>query len=98
MSKDLEVLRMRLKSGEYDGVHIMKAWIAIEELIQLREELEALKASIPEIQNNEVIETLNIIIYDIDACHTLYAKRKAKWLIKQLTLAPNNSEADPKPK
>ncbi len=32
MSKDLEVLRMRLKSGEYDGVHIMKAWIAIEEL------------------------------------------------------------------
>jgi hypothetical protein len=60
MSKDLEVLRMRLKSGEYDGVHIMKAWIAIEELIQLREELEALKVSIPEIQGKAIIEKLNL--------------------------------------
>ncbi len=34
----------------------------------------------------------------IITAYTLYAKRKAKWLIKQLTLAPNNSEADPKPK
>lgn len=65
MSKDLEVLRMRLKSGEYDGVHIMKAWIAIEELIQLREELEALKASIPEIQGKAIIEGLNLRAKDL---------------------------------
>ncbi len=57
MSKDLEVLRMRLKSGEYDGVHIMKAWIAIEELIQLREELETLKAK--SISREAVIEWVN---------------------------------------
>ena len=30
---ELEVLRMRLKSGEYDGVHLMQAWLAIDELI-----------------------------------------------------------------
>lgn len=88
MSKDLEVLIMRLKAGEYDGVHIMKAWIAIEELIQLREELEALKVSIP--------ETLNKIIYDIDASYPEYAKRKATWLIKQLTLSLINTEAEQK--
>ena len=29
----LEVLRMRLKSGEYDGVHPMQAWLDIDELI-----------------------------------------------------------------
>ena len=36
-TEELRVLRMRLKSGEYDGVHIMQAWIAIDELIELRE-------------------------------------------------------------
>jgi len=34
--KELQVLRMRLKSGEYDGVHIMHAWLAIDELIELK--------------------------------------------------------------
>lgn len=28
---------MRLKSGEYDDVHIMHAWLAIDELIKLKE-------------------------------------------------------------
>ena len=30
-SKSNDVLIMRLKSGEYDGTHIMKAWITIRE-------------------------------------------------------------------
>ena len=34
--EDLSVLRSNLKSGEYDGVDIMKAWLAIDELIELR--------------------------------------------------------------
>ena len=33
----LSVLRSNLKSGEYDGVDIMKAWLAIDELIELRD-------------------------------------------------------------
>ncbi len=31
--EDLLELKTRLKSGEYDGVDIMHAWIAIDELI-----------------------------------------------------------------
>ena len=37
ITEELKVLIMRLKSGEYDGVHIMQAWVAIDELIELRE-------------------------------------------------------------
>lgn len=33
---ELEALRNRLKSGEYDGVDIMKAWMAVEELDKLK--------------------------------------------------------------
>ena len=40
MSKDLEVLIMRLKSGEYDGTHIMKAWLTIREQDKRIAELE----------------------------------------------------------
>lgn len=35
-NEELELLYLKLKSGDYDGVDIMKAWIAIEELIKLR--------------------------------------------------------------
>jgi hypothetical protein len=40
MSKDLEVLIMRLKSGEYDGAHIMKACVSIEEMAEKIRKLE----------------------------------------------------------
>jgi hypothetical protein len=33
---DLNYLKLKLKSGEYDGADLMHAWIAIEELAQLR--------------------------------------------------------------
>ena len=36
-NEELGFLRTKLKSGEYDGVDIMQAWIAIDELIELRE-------------------------------------------------------------
>lgn len=36
IANDLIFLRQRLKSGEYDGVDIMLAWMAIDELIELR--------------------------------------------------------------
>ena len=47
-NKQLQVLRMRLKSGEYDGVHLMKAWLAIDELIEARDEIELLKTGLNE--------------------------------------------------
>ena len=34
---DLKFLRIKLKQGDYDGVDIMQAWLAIDELIELRE-------------------------------------------------------------
>lgn len=34
---DLSVLIMRLKSGEYDGAHIMQDWIKLEELEEAKE-------------------------------------------------------------
>ncbi len=34
--EELQVLREQLKSGEYDGTSIMRTWIAIDELIELR--------------------------------------------------------------
>lgn len=43
-NKELSVLRMRLKSGEYDGIHIMAASIAVEGLISAREQIQMLKA------------------------------------------------------
>ena len=41
-NEQLEVLVMRLKSGEYDGVHIMQARLAAKELIEIRAERAAL--------------------------------------------------------
>ncbi len=35
-SDDLNLLRLKLKSGEYDGADVMRAWIAIEELVRAR--------------------------------------------------------------
>lgn len=32
----LKILRMKLKQGDYDGADIMRAWLAIDELIELR--------------------------------------------------------------
>tara|TARA_R110000851_G_scaffold162557_1_gene306410 strand:- start:1400 stop:1774 length:375 start_codon:yes stop_codon:yes gene_type:complete len=55
---DLECVSSALKSGEYDGTHIMQAWLAIDRLCKLedfslqeenaalREELAALRAAI----------------------------------------------------
>lgn len=34
---ELQFLRTKLKTGEYDGVDIMQAWLAIDELMALRE-------------------------------------------------------------
>lgn len=36
---ELKYLVTKLKTGEYDGSDIMHAWIAIEELIAIRETL-----------------------------------------------------------
>lgn len=33
---ELKFLRTKLKQGEYDGVDIMTAWLAIDELLELR--------------------------------------------------------------
>jgi len=34
---ELKLLKMKLKQGDYNGVDIMQAWLAIDELIELRE-------------------------------------------------------------
>ncbi len=33
---ELKYLKMQLKHGEYDGLDIMQAWLAIDELLELR--------------------------------------------------------------
>ena len=33
--EELKALKVRLKTGEYNGVDIMSAWIAIDDLIDL---------------------------------------------------------------
>ena len=33
---ELKLLRMKLKQGDYDGVDVMHAWLAIDELLELR--------------------------------------------------------------
>lgn len=35
--EELKTLRVILKSGEYDGVHLMKAWLAIDDLVRIEE-------------------------------------------------------------
>ena len=52
MNRRNEVLIMRLKSGEYDGTHIMKAWITIQEQENIIAELE-----------EELTEAIEIIEY-----------------------------------
>lgn len=37
--KELRLLRTKLKTGEYDGKDIMDAWIALDELILLRQKI-----------------------------------------------------------
>jgi len=44
--EQLRALRVRLKSGEYDGVDLMKAWIAIDELIEARGEIDKIESAI----------------------------------------------------
>ena len=36
-TEDLQLLSEKLKQGDYDGTDIMKAWIAVDELIELRQ-------------------------------------------------------------
>lgn len=38
---DLHALRIRLKSGEYDGADVMAAWLALDELREARKKLAA---------------------------------------------------------
>lgn len=33
---ELNLLRMKLKQGDYDGADIMHTWLAIDELLELR--------------------------------------------------------------
>ena len=35
-NNELQLLRTKLKNGEYDGVDIMHAWMAIDELLEAR--------------------------------------------------------------
>ena len=37
---ELEHLRVKLKSGEYDGVDIMRAWLALDEARSMRKDAE----------------------------------------------------------
>ena len=39
---DLKAVRTRLKTGNYDGTDIMAAWIAIDELEQLQQQVKDL--------------------------------------------------------
>ena len=39
-NEDLKALKVALKSGEYNGVHIMQAWIAVDGLITAKTALQ----------------------------------------------------------
>ena len=54
---ELKHLRRMLKSGEYDGADLMRAWLAIDELIELREWREKAFQAHPNIDRD--IELLN---------------------------------------
>ena len=43
--EDIERVILKLKNGEYDGVDIMYAWIALEELLALREQLRSIPST-----------------------------------------------------
>ena len=47
-NKQLKSLRVRLRSGKYNEVHLMNAWLAINELIEARDEIELLKVGLNE--------------------------------------------------
>lgn len=36
-NEELQHLRTKLKIGDYDGTDVMKAWLAVDELIELRD-------------------------------------------------------------
>jgi hypothetical protein len=37
--EELRLLRLKLKSGDYDGVDLMRAWIALEEYADMLERM-----------------------------------------------------------
>jgi hypothetical protein len=41
--RELSAVRQNLKSGEYDGVDIMRAWLAIDKLMELQKRIEELE-------------------------------------------------------
>lgn len=49
---DLESLRVRLKSGEYDGTDVMQAWLAVDALIAAKSALKEI-ASLPSVRQDE---------------------------------------------
>jgi len=53
----LKSLRVALKSGEYNGVDIMKAWTAIDELIEAISKIEDLEQQVENL-GYEVMDAL----------------------------------------
>lgn len=51
-SDELNHLRIKLKNGEYDGVDLMHAWLAIDELIDARKTLCKAKSAYVELTNS----------------------------------------------
>ncbi len=47
-NEELELLRIKLKTGEYSGVDIMSAWVALDELKRLRAALEWISENGPD--------------------------------------------------
>ena len=89
---DLSVLIMRLKSGEYDGAHIMQAWIKLEELEVKDKRIAGLNVEVLALAGkdlstalkltrriDEIVEAGNGLIYNDSGTAPLYQPAVDKW-------------------
>ena len=60
MKDELRELRAALKSGEYDGTHVMRAWIAVDELAALQEREQKLERAVSVLTGSNSSWAMNV--------------------------------------
>jgi hypothetical protein len=72
--RTLELVRMNLKCGDYDGVDIMRAWIAIDDLLKQRKQVIELISAAKEIitisdRKHDAWDKAKLLISEIEAAN-----------------------------
>jgi hypothetical protein len=62
MSDQLKALRIRLKSGEYNGADIMSAWLAIDQLTAAHERIKELESQIADTERRVAEDMYQIFL------------------------------------